>query len=669
MGVYRRRRLPGKLEQDSPARAILGSSSCNPLKMDSVMKKDEKKGEKKDEVEDEIQDTARRQRRSRLPRIHRLLHTPPLASLDDSQHNRPLLPTLLLESVFVGLAPDPMLAMKAASQAPIVPVSQASMEIGFDDMYPSGSLIDFPKRPPWSTTESQQELDTREHNYMESWLARIDSRPDAADLGYFERNIEVWRQLWRVVEISDVVLFIVDARHPILHFPPTLYDYIVHEMHRKLVLVLNKIDLVPKKIRSAWQLYFQNRYPEIKVVEFSCYSRDEFLEQDSGMSGSGKVFKRYRKRYAHAVGALQVIDACRSVKLEKEGVNVDWDALFCQMQADISDRDQRQLASRSRKNEAESFLGRSRRRQQAPVDDIGERHVYKMENYDTESSDDNDDNDDDDIDGEKYAQDGIDAIGISDDESPQHNLITIGLVGHPNVGKSSLINGVMGHKVVSTSKTPGHTKHFQTMHLTKFIRLCDCPGIVFPLKVPKPLQVQEPYSTVTFLAERINIPDILGLQVPADEATHANEMGRFGKLFSWSGWAICEAFALQRGFLTPRAARPDVYRAANMLLRMANDGRLRLIYRPPGFSLANGRDDADKDQCDLRNTDKRGVEARQNFEDEQHNVAKQYDGSTSGNGGSDGSDDDDDDGGGDYESNSHSIIKKNPFALLSDENE
>ncbi|KAJ1340514.1 hypothetical protein BSLG_004899 [Batrachochytrium salamandrivorans] len=388
-----------------------------------------------------------------------------------------------LESVFVGLAPDPMLAMKAASQAPIVPVSQASMEIGFDDMYPSGSLIDFPKRPPWSTTESQQELDTREHNYMESWSG------------------DNYGALWRFrkskpngidgILSGDVVLFIVDARHPILHFPPTLYDYIVHEMHRKLVLVLNK-----------------NRYPEIKVVEFSCYSRDEFLEQgntthvnplcaalwgkneefingfpgdsiwgvcksmacfcfynayvmigrdvDSGMSGSGKVFKRYRKRYAHAVGALQVIDACRSVKLEKEGVNVDWDALFCQMQADISDRDQRQLASRSRKNEAESFW-----------DDPGD---------DSRLLDDNDDNDDDDIDGEKYAQDGIDAIGISDDESPQHNLITIGLAGHPNVGKSSLINGVMGHKVVSTSKTPGHTKHFQTMHLTKFIRLCDCPG-------------------------------------------------------------------------------------------------------------------------------------------------------------------------------------------------
>ena len=53
--------------------------------------------------------------------------------------------------------------------------------------------------------------------------------------------------------------------------------------------------------------------------------------------------------------------------------------------------------------------------------------------------------------------------------------------------------------------------------------------------------------------------------------------------FFWSGWMVCEAFALQRGFLTPKVARPDVYRAANLILRMANDGRLLLIFRPTGF--------------------------------------------------------------------------------------
>ena len=58
-------------------------------------------------------------------------------------------------------------------------------------------------------------------------------------------------------------------------------------------------------------------------------------------------------------------------------------------------------------------------------------------------------------------------------ELPQQNVdnsehtIVVGTLGHPNVGKSSLINGIMGRKVVSTSRTPGHTKHFQTIYITK----------------------------------------------------------------------------------------------------------------------------------------------------------------------------------------------------------
>lgn len=44
-------------------------------------------------------------------------------------------------------------------------------------------------------------------------------------------------------------------------------------------------------------------------------------------------------------------------------------------------------------------------------------------------------------------------------------------------------------QVVSVSKTPGHTKHFQTIFLTPTVKLCDCPGLVFPSLVQKPLQV------------------------------------------------------------------------------------------------------------------------------------------------------------------------------------
>lgn len=34
-------------------------------------------------------------------------------------------------------------------------------------------------------------------------------------MSYFELNLETWRQLWRVLEISDIVLVIVDIRYPV----------------------------------------------------------------------------------------------------------------------------------------------------------------------------------------------------------------------------------------------------------------------------------------------------------------------------------------------------------------------------------------------------------------------------------------------------------------------
>jgi large subunit GTPase 1 len=58
--------------------------------------------------------------------------------------------------------------------------------------------------------------------------------------------------------------------------------------------------------------------------------------------------------------------------------------------------------------------------------------------------------------------------------------LVVGLVGYPNVGKSSTINSLLGEKKVSVSCTPGKTKHFQTINLSDKIILCDCPGLVFP---------------------------------------------------------------------------------------------------------------------------------------------------------------------------------------------
>lgn len=48
------------------------------------------------------------------------------------------------------------------------------------------------------------------------------------------------------------------------------------------------------------------------------------------------------------------------------------------------------------------------------------------------------------------------------------------------------------------------------------------------------------------------------------------------------------AWAEKRGFFTAKAARPDVYRAANNILRLALEGRLCLCHLPPGFTDSKG---------------------------------------------------------------------------------
>ncbi|XP_074990742.1 guanine nucleotide-binding protein-like 1 isoform X2 [Calonectris borealis] len=421
---------------------------------------------------------------------------------------------------------------------------ETALELDPDVIYGPG--LDFPRRPPWSFAMSREELRAREEAAFGAFLRALregqrpgeggtDGDDDGGDVAPFEHNLETWRQLWRVLEMSDIILLITDARHPALNVPPALAAHVTRELGKGLILILNKVDLTSPAVATAWSHLLRRRFPTVRVVPFTSAPR---------WAPTPGLQRRQRRGggWSRAVGPRQLLEACESIV----GSEVDLSSWRARL-----DRAE-EAAARGEEEEEEE------EEQQEEVGDGGEAG-----------------DDDGDEDGEGPG------VAPRQWERYRHGVLTLGCVGLPNAGKSSVLNALVGRGAVSVSRAPGRTRYFQTHFLTPRVRLCDCPGLVFPSHAPPALQVlagvypisqlQEPYSAVGYLASRLPLPPLLQLRPPSAAA-------------GWTAWDICEAWAEKRGYKTAKAARNDVYRAANSILRLAAEGRLRLCLRPPGYA-------------------------------------------------------------------------------------
>eukprot|EP00825_Cyclidium_porcatum_P051564 TRINITY_DN9532_c0_g1_i3.p2 TRINITY_DN9532_c0_g1~~TRINITY_DN9532_c0_g1_i3.p2 ORF type:complete len:145 (-),score=28.10 TRINITY_DN9532_c0_g1_i3:194-628(-) len=57
--------------------------------------------------------------------------------------------------------------------------------------------------------------------------------------------------------------------------------------------------------------------------------------------------------------------------------------------------------------------------------------------------------------------------------------VTVGVIGYPNVGKSSVINSLKRSKACGVSSQPGFTKHLQEIQIDNQVKVLDCPGVIF----------------------------------------------------------------------------------------------------------------------------------------------------------------------------------------------
>ncbi|KAF8077447.1 hypothetical protein N665_1035s0009 [Sinapis alba] len=281
-----------------------------------------------------------------------------------------------------------------------------------------------------------------------------------------------YKELVKVIDLSDVILEVLDARDPLGTRCVDMERMVMQAGPNKhLVLLLNKIDLVPREAAEKWLKYLREEFP---AVAFKCSTQEQ-----------------------------------RS--------NLGWKS--------------------SKASKPSNILQTS--------DCLGADTLIKLlKNY-----------------------------------SRSHELkksITVGIIGLPNVGKSSLINSLKRAHVVNVGATPGLTRSLQEVHLDKNVKLLDCPGVVMLKSSPNDASIAlRNCKRIEKLEDPVSpVKEILKLCSPQMLVT----------LYKITSFEAVDDFlykvATVRGKLK-KGGLVDIEAAARIVLHDWNEGKIPFYTMPP----------------------------------------------------------------------------------------
>ncbi|XP_072940500.1 guanine nucleotide-binding protein-like 3 homolog [Epargyreus clarus] len=345
------------------------------------------------------------------------------------------------------------------------------------------------KRKEQAKLEKQQKMEAKKNNplgmdkLVENAQARgkihdafkgNDNENDDVEFGKDrkqENSLKTYyREFKKVISEAEVILEIVDARDP-LGTRCVQVEEAVRESGKKLVLVLNKADLVPRANLTAWLKYLRRSAP---AVPFKASTQDQ--QHNLGRRKMKHVVKEKEMKGSACVGAELLM----------------------------------------------SLLG-------------------------------------------NYCR-----------NKGMKTSITVGVVGLPNVGKSSIINSLNRSKACNVGSTPGVTKQMQPVQLDSKIKILDSPGIVFhtgsdtdaSVALKNAIRVgalKDPVTPATAILQRAHKHTLVQLYCVPEFSTPteffaslASRMGRFKK-----------------------GGVPDQEAAARILLNDWNTGKVRYFTEPP----------------------------------------------------------------------------------------
>ncbi|KAK0245678.1 hypothetical protein EDD85DRAFT_27157 [Armillaria nabsnona] len=418
-----------------------------------------------------------------------------------------------------------------------------------------------PRRPPWTKGMTTAELDQQEKAAFLSWrrgLAELQEEEHFL-LTPFERNIEVWRQLWRVLERSHLVIQIVDARNPLRFRCEDLEDYVrdvegpegekgTGKGIRRSLLLINKADLLTSYQRRLWADHFDEQ-----GIQYAFFS-----------AANAAALQQARR------DALAQEQQGNAVPQGDHNNIADEDDDI--KEPSLSDRNHPETESDSdEESDSEDYFSADDEPEEEQDPRARVLTVLELEDL--------------------FMRMAPDLSAFTDSNGKLPQKLQVGLVGYPNVGKSSTINSLLGEKKVSVSSTPGKTKHFQTIHLSDSIVLCDCPGLVFPqFATTKADLVCDGVLPIDQMKEYTGPTTLVVKRIPKTvlEATYGLSIKVRSKEEGGDEQVTAESFlisyAIARGFMRSGQGNPDEARSARYVLKDYVNAKLLFCHPPPGVS-------------------------------------------------------------------------------------
>lgn len=466
------------------------------------------------------------------------------------------------------------------------------------DWFKLNEKLVIPHRPKWEYSTTPEELMAREKSDFLEWRRSLVKAEEMnrVTMTPYEKNLDVWRQLWRVLEKSDIVLQIVDSRNPQSFRCPDLERQIASMKNafgksKKMVLLLNKADLLTEHQRKVWAQFFEAR--GIEFLFFSAKPKEAIngnIDKDVDPSNKplldaedeepqeevddedAAVSKHIRVRKEKRRGATK--------KLKGAPVKCVNPYELLHQKEEIKVQKNLPKAPKDPKPQTADEIARDERLQQL----LKSKSIKSWDVVDAESL----------LDRMALLREtmGFEPTVVTSGENVHADTnkpLMVGMVGYPNVGKSSTINTIMGCKKVVVSATPGKTKHFQTLIIPdeRRLMLCDCPGLVFPsFAATKESMVCDGILPIDTVRDYVTPIAVVCERIPRIilEATFRISLSKEDDLDECESIAdrLLSVTARRRGYMTEHD-KPNRYRSAKDILRMYVDGGLVYVHAPRNY--------------------------------------------------------------------------------------